>query len=276
MNDDNCPTLQLMVLVSLKLQRQSGTQTLDTPPCNRRNVCSIALQSITTITSNLSKRLAAATTSYNNNMTVKIYGFIGSNAVFRALACLYEKDVDFEFVTVKMRLREHKSPAYLAMSPFGQVPAFVDGDITLFESRAITQYIARKYADQGTELIMKDPIKLAIQTVWMEVENQKFDRATWKLMQIAMGRIPGPPGVVADYEKQLSEVLDVYEKRLTESKYLGGDTFTLADLHHIPNIDFLYDTRVKRLFEARPHVRAWAAGLLSRPAWLKVMAMSPW
>ncbi|GJX27111.1 glutathione S-transferase-like protein [Tanacetum coccineum] len=226
-----------------------------------------ALQSIT-------KRLAAATTSYNNNMTVKIYGFIGSNAVFRALACLYEKDVDFEFVTVKMHLREHKSPAYLAMSPFGQVPAFVDGDITLFESRAITQYIARKYTDQGTELIMKDPIKLAIQTVWMEVENQKFDRATWKRMQIAAGRIPGGPGVVAEYEKKLSEVLDVYEKRLTESKYLGGDTFTLADLHHIPNIDFLYDTRVKMLFEARPHVRAWAAGLLSRPAWLKVMSMS--
>ncbi|KAF5800563.1 putative glutathione transferase [Helianthus annuus] len=208
-------------------------------------------------------------------MAVKVYGFIGSNAVYRVLASLYEKNVDFEFITVNMVSREHKRPLFLARNPFGQVPAFEDGDLTLFESRAITKYVARKYADQGTELILKDPIQMAIQTVWMEVENQKFDRASWKLMEIAMGRVRGGPELVAEYEKKLSDVLDVYEARLKENKYLAGDGFTLADLHHQPNIYFLMSTRVKRLFESRPHVRAWVADILSRPAWLKLMAFSP-
>ncbi|KAI7728873.1 hypothetical protein M8C21_029788, partial [Ambrosia artemisiifolia] len=208
-------------------------------------------------------------------MAVKVYGFIGSNAVYRVLASLYEKNVDFEFITVNMAGREHKRPRFLARNPFGQVPAFEDGDITLFESRAITQYVARKYADKGTELILKDPIQMAIQTVWMEVENQKFDRASWKLMEIAMGRVRGGPELVAEYEKKLSDVLDVYEARLKENKYLVGDSFTLADLHHQPNINFLMSTRVKRLFESRPYVRAWVTDILSRPAWLKVMALSP-
>ncbi|KAI3693517.1 hypothetical protein L1987_76461 [Smallanthus sonchifolius] len=209
-------------------------------------------------------------------MAVKVYGFIGSNAVYRVLATLYEKNVDFEFVTVNMGGMEHRRPRFLARNPFGQVPAFEDGDVTLYESRAITQYIARKYASKGTELMMKDPLQMAIQTVWMEVENQKFDRASWKLMEIAMRRVRGGPELVAEYEKKLSDVLDVYEARLKENKYLAGDSFTLADLHHTPNIYFLMSTRVKRLFESRPHVRAWVADLLSRPAWLKATSLSPW
>ncbi|XP_076956215.1 glutathione S-transferase-like [Bidens hawaiensis] len=209
-------------------------------------------------------------------MTVKVFGFIGSNAVYRVLAALYEKNVDYEFVRVNMGILEHKRPRFLARNPFGQVPAFEDGDVTLFESRAITQYIARKYVGKGTELIMKDPIQMAIQTVWMEVESQKFDRASWKLMEIAMGRVRATPELVAENEKKLSEVLDVYEARLKENKYLAGDSFTLADLHHQPNINFLMSTRLKRLFESRPHVRAWVADILTRPAWLKVMDLSPW
>ncbi|KAL8236239.1 hypothetical protein R6Q59_017320 [Mikania micrantha] len=209
-------------------------------------------------------------------MTVKVYGFVGSNATYRVLASLYEKNVDFELVTVNMAAWEHKRPRFLARNPFGQIPAFEDGDVTLFESRAITQYVARKYAGRGTELILKDPIQMAIQTVWMEVENQKFDRASWKLMEIAMHRVRGGPELVAEYEKMLCEVLDVYEARLTENKYLAGDRFTLADLHHLPNINFLMETRVRRLFEARPHVRKWVADISSRPAWVKVMSLSPW
>ncbi|KAI3800952.1 hypothetical protein L1987_29052 [Smallanthus sonchifolius] len=209
-------------------------------------------------------------------MTVKVYGFVGSNATYRVMASLYEKNVDFELVTVNMAAWEHKRPRFLARNPFGQVPAFEDGDVSLFESRAITQYVARKYAGKGTELIMKDPIQMAIQTVWMEVENQKFDRASWKLTEIAMHRVRGGPELVAEYEKKLSDVLDVYEARLTENKYLAGDSFTLADLHHLPNINFLMETRVRRLFEARPHVRAWVADITSRPAWVKVMSLSPW
>lgn len=47
-------------------------------------------------------------------MGIKLYGSAMSTAVQRALVCLYEKEIEFEFVTVDMRSGEHKKEHYLA------------------------------------------------------------------------------------------------------------------------------------------------------------------
>ncbi|GJS56532.1 glutathione S-transferase-like protein [Tanacetum coccineum] len=206
-------------------------------------------------------------------MTIKVFGANGSTSTLRVLACLAEKDLDYEFVTVDMPNKEHKKPEYLSRNPFGQVPVLEDGDLKLFESRAITQYLAHTYADKGTDLIIKDPKKMAILAVWIEVESQKFDPAAsklaWELAYKPIFGMTTDDAIVDEYEKKLSEVLDVYESRLSHSKYLGGDSFTLADLHHLPNLKYLMGTNAKKLFDARPHVSAWAAEIQSRPAWIK-------
>lgn len=142
------------------------------------------------------------------------------------------------------------------------------------ESRAITQYIAQVYASNGIQLILQDPMKMAIMSVWMEVEGQKFEppasKLTWELVikpMIGLGSTDDV--IVKESEEQLSKVLDIYETRLTESKYLGGDSFTLVDLHHIPNIYHLMNTKAKALFDSRPRVSVWCADILARPAWVK-------
>ncbi|XP_024968606.1 glutathione S-transferase-like [Cynara cardunculus var. scolymus] len=210
-------------------------------------------------------------------MAIKLYGAVGSSPTFRALAALIEKDLDFEFIPVDYAGREHKSPEFLQRNPFGQIPVFEDGDLKVFESRAITKYVAEAYADKGTDMTNNEPKKLAIQMVWMEVESQKFEPASARLVwELALKPILGletDDGVVPEFEEKLTQVLDVYEQRLTESKYLGGDIFTLADLHHLPNVHYLMGTKAKSLFHARPHVSAWASDILSRPAWVKVASM---
>ncbi|GJW25225.1 glutathione S-transferase-like protein [Tanacetum coccineum] len=106
---------------------------------------------------------------------------------------------------------------------------------------------------------------MAIVAVWIEVESQRFDPPTYKLLWEQMYKpmvgMPIDEAVLEENEKKLSEVLDVYESRLSHSKYLGGDSFTLADLHHLPNMKYLMGTKVKRLFDERPHVSAWAADI---------------
>ncbi|MQL99339.1 hypothetical protein Taro_032061 [Colocasia esculenta] len=64
--------------------------------------------------------------------SVKVYGPPMSTAVSRVLACLLEKEVDFQLVSVDMSKGQHKSPDFLKLQPFGQVPAFQDESITLF------------------------------------------------------------------------------------------------------------------------------------------------
>ncbi|KAI7747694.1 hypothetical protein M8C21_029032, partial [Ambrosia artemisiifolia] len=184
-------------------------------------------------------------------MALKLYGSVASDATQRVQACLHEKEVNFEFITVNIAAGEHKTPRFLARNPFGEVPALEDGDVTLFESRAITQYIAYKYEGNGTDLILKDPIKLALQTVWMDTENQRFDPPFSKLIEATIeGKNGGQD--VREYERKLESVLDVYEQRLKESKYLAGDSFTLADLHHQPGMHYLRSTKAKGWFQGRP------------------------
>ncbi|KAL2487234.1 Glutathione S-transferase F4 [Abeliophyllum distichum] len=104
----------------------------------------------------------------------------------RVLACLEEKELGFEFIPVNLRAGESKNEPFLSLNPFGQVPVLEDGDSKLFESMAITKYIAYTYAKNGTPLISQDPKKMAMECVWMEVESQRYENAaaaklTWEL-----------------------------------------------------------------------------------------------
>ncbi|XP_047972482.1 glutathione S-transferase-like [Salvia hispanica] len=209
-------------------------------------------------------------------MAIKVYGHPFSPAAKRVLLALAEKGLDYEHILIDLATGQQKKDPLISINPFGQVPGFQDGDLQLFESRAITRYIAHAYADKGTPLIPEDPKKLAVIGVWLEVEAQKFDAAGQKLsFEILVKPIKGlttDEAVVEEGQAQLAAVLDIYEARLGKSKYLGGDDFSLADLHHIPIVSNLQKTKVKAVFDARPAVAAWAATLLARPAWQKINA----
>ncbi|XP_059439111.1 glutathione S-transferase-like [Corylus avellana] len=209
---------------------------------------------------------------------IKVHGVLLSTATQRVLATLYEKELEFELVPVDMEAREHKKKPFLSLNPFGQIPAFEDRDLKLFESRAINKYISHKHADKGTRLESGDMKQKAIIGVWMEVEAHQFDPAasklTWELaLKPVFGKGTPDKAVVEENEAKLAKVLDIYESRLAQSKYLAGESFSLADLHHLPTIQYLLATQVKKLFDSRPHVNAWVADITARPAWCKVLAL---
>ncbi|KAK7376667.1 hypothetical protein VNO80_02081 [Phaseolus coccineus] len=188
--------------------------------------------------------------------TVKVYGPPMSTAVSRVLACLLEKDVQFQLIPVNMAKGEHRSPEFLKLHPFGQVPAFQDGDnISLFESRAICRYVCEKYGDKGNkELYGRNPLAKASIDQWLEAEAQNFN----------------PPSSTMSKEK-LAKVLDVYDKRLAESRFLAGDHFSLADLSHLPNAHYLLAAPDAAPLFTSPNVARWWDEISSRDSWKKVV-----
>lgn len=128
-------------------------------------------------------------------------------------------------------------------------------------------------------MISNDSKKKAIIGLWSEVESQHYDQVAsklvWELGIKPLFESPLDPKVVEENEAKLNTILDVYEKRLSESKYLGGECFTLVDLHHLPSLHYLMKSQSKELFESRPHVSAWVADITARPAWSKVLALIP-
>ena len=146
------------------------------------------------------------------------------------------------------------------------------------ESRAITQYIAHRYEGQGTNLLPADSKNIAhyaIMAIGMQVEAHQFEPVAAKLVSEQVFKLKKglttDQAVVAEEEAKLAKVLDVYEARLKEFKYLAGDTFTLTDLHHIPTVKYLLGTPTKKLFTERPRVNEWVAEITKRPASQKIL-----
>ncbi|ONH93856.1 hypothetical protein PRUPE_8G256600 [Prunus persica] len=208
-------------------------------------------------------------------MVLKLHGFPVSPSTARVEACLHEKALDFEFVPVNILGLENKQPSFLAKNPFGQIPAFEDGDVTLFESRAITAYVAEKFKETGYDLIRHENLKeAALVKVWIEVESQQYHPAICPIVYEFFGKPvvgckPDQTVIDASLEK-LKKVLDVYETRLSSNKYLAGDFYSLADLHHFAYTFYFMKTPWSSLINDRPHVKAWWEEISARPASVKV------
>nr|WAA68426.1 phi class glutathione S-transferases [Pinus yunnanensis] len=201
---------------------------------------------------------------------IKVHGHHLSTATRLVLCCLEEKQVDYELAFVDLSAGDHKQPQYLALNPFGVVPSIQDGDLTLFESRAVIKYLATKYRGQGTELLGNNVSEQALVDQWCEVEGQSFNPpASTILFQTFVVPIKGgrtDEAVVKMNVEKVVKVLDIYEERLSKSKYLAGDFFSLADLQHLPCTEYLINGCGKGdVISSRKHVKAWWKDISSRP-----------
>lgn len=66
--------------------------------------------------------------------------------------------------------------------------------------------------------------------------------------------------------------LAAYEQILSKQKYLAGDSFTLADLYHLPHGSQALQYGYQDLLPKYPHVQKWWEGLRERESWKGVEA----
>uniref|UniRef100_A0A0E0C213 glutathione transferase n=1 Tax=Oryza meridionalis TaxID=40149 RepID=A0A0E0C213_9ORYZ len=189
---------------------------------------------------------------------VKVFGPAQSTNVARVLVCLEEVGAEYEVVNVDLKAKEHKSHEHLKRN---------DGDLYLFETRAIGKYILRKYKMSEVDLLREGNLKeAAMVDLWNEVETHQFNPA---LSSIVFQCIINPAlhGISTnekDVDETLKKVLEVYEAHLSENTYLAGDFVSFADLSHFYTFYFMA-TPYASLFDSYPHVKAWWERLVARP-----------
>ncbi|CAF1556123.1 unnamed protein product [Rotaria sp. Silwood1] len=210
---------------------------------------------------------------------IVVYGMTLSTATQRVLATLIEKSLDYELKVINLMNGEHLTPEYLQKQPFGTIPTLIDADgFKIYESRAICRYLETKYKGRGTELIPKDSKALGLFEQGVAIETSNFDSLAGQIVseKIFKKMRGGEPDMnkVAQLRSELAENLDVYEKILTKQSYIGGETFTLADLFHLPYGAMLIKAGENELFDSRPHVKQWWNKISNRPAWKSVAAMN--
>ncbi|KAF8904531.1 glutathione S-transferase [Mucidula mucida] len=191
----------------------------------------------------------------------------------RVAMVLLEHKVPFEAIPVDMRNKAHKTPAYLAQHPFGEVPYIDDDGLVVYESRAICRYICRKY-QPGPQLLPAEGDLRAYamfeQAVSVEVYN--FDvhvqaAARERFLKPMLG-MEWSEAVYKEALERLERCLDVYDGILARQKYIAGDVLTLVDLFHIPYAFELERLAKLDMFQTRPNVaRYWWNDRLARESW---------
>jgi glutathione S-transferase len=200
--------------------------------------------------------------------TLRIYGVARTRA-FRALWVAKEVGIDYEHLPVEIGDAGARTPEFLAINPNGRLPVIVDGDFVLFESLAITLYLAKKHSlgklYPGT---LEDEAKAWQWSLWAVTE---VDRGVniWSLNAV---RLPPAERDVARRDEALKLLVapfKVLDAAVGKQDYLTGDDFTVADL----NVAAVISRAIDMDLSAVPNLKAWLARCLDRPAARDALAL---
>jgi glutathione S-transferase len=197
---------------------------------------------------------------------MKLYSIHDSNNCRRVNATIRHLGLDVE--VVELAFGDGKKPEYLALNPNGKVPTLVDGDLKLWESRSIMQYVATKKPGN---------------TLWPNDDKRRADIARWQFWDAAhLSRGTGPyifenvfkkivlkqapdPVVLAAGDKEWRTCAPVLNAQLETRTWILGDELTLADFS--VGACFSYAEPSGLPWNEYVHIKAWCARLNELPAW---------
>lgn len=195
---------------------------------------------------------------------LKLYGISTSRAL-RPLWLLEELGIAFDHEPVDFRGTALQSPEYLKLNPNGHIPTLVDGDLVLWESMAINLYLAKTYGTD-TGLWPEAPASQALAIQWSFWVMSEVEHALLTVLEHRRV-LPEPErdtNKLARNQGALKAPLRVLDDALTESPYLVGDQFTVADLNVAAVLSWAKPARLD--LSDWPKLRDWLDRCLARPA----------
>jgi glutathione S-transferase len=194
-------------------------------------------------------------------MTLRIYGIARTRA-FRALWVAMELGIPYEHVEIEIGAGGAKGEAYLKVNPNGRLPAIDDDGFVLWESLAITLYLAKKHG--YGRLYPSDLADEARTWQWSLWALNEVDRGVniWSLHAIRLPPEDRDPQKLAEALKVIAGPFRVLDAALAGGAYLLGDQFTVVDL----NVASVISRAIAMDMPATPHVAAWLKRCLTRPA----------
>jgi glutathione S-transferase len=227
----------------------------------------------------------------------------GANSM-KCLHCLKEKQIEFVSHYVDLLRFEQHSPEFVKLNPNGQVPVLVHDGAIITESTVINEYLDEVFPE--IPLRPADPVGRARMRIFSKFVDEYFCPALsmwgWHIMvrRIAqsfakdefekiLGRIPlkeqrdkwatvagdsFTPEQLEDAKRKIGVSIERMEKILSESRWLAGPTYSLADINAYPMV-----AGVRRTFpeilnaSVAPKSWAWLETVEERPATQAALAM---
>lgn len=204
---------------------------------------------------------------------MKIYGSTISPFVRKAVVFAEEKGLAVELVPTAPG---DTSPAFRAISPFGQIPALVDGDYTLADSTAIVTYLEAKHAEPA--LIPADP-QARGRVIWFDELADTIVFGVGRAM--LFNRVVGPlfrggagDAAVADAAErdQWPAILAYLEQAAAGRDFLVGEALTLADIAVTSALASSLHATAPIDATGHPELARYLDSMLARPAFARRLA----
>jgi len=197
---------------------------------------------------------------------LRIYGIARTRA-FRALWMAEELGLDYDHVPIEIGPAGARKPEYLAINPNGRLPAIEDDGFRLWESLAITLYLAKKHGQLYPTTLESE----ARAWQWSLWAVQEVDRGVniWSLHAVRLPPQERDPQRRAEALKVLEAPFKVLEGALAGRPYLLGEEFTVADL----NVAAVISRAVDMDLSATPRLAQWLERCLERPAARTALAL---
>lgn len=162
---------------------------------------------------------------------------------------------------------DQSTPAYRALQPFGQVPAYSDDKVQMFESGAIVLWIAQSSA----ELMPADPRGRAMVMSWLFAAMNSMEPFVAELAGIDLFNADKPwakerrPEVETSLRRRLGDL----QTALGSSQWFANDRFSAADIlmTHV-----LRDLRHTDIIADFPALAAYVSRAEARPAFKRALA----
>jgi len=193
---------------------------------------------------------------------IALYGHELSGNTYKVRLFLELLALNYDYKQLDLMKEEHKQPPYLAINPFGQVPALVDGDLALQDAQAILVYLARQYG--GETWLPADPVALSRVVRWLsttagEVRQGPENARLYHLFGVKTINIDRAVEKAHLILKQLDE-------HLRDRVWLEFDRPTIADIAVFPYVTLAPDGEIS--LDSYPHVRNWIERVKHLPGFI--------
>jgi glutathione S-transferase len=142
-----------------------------------------------------------------------------------------ELGVPCEVKLVSLAAGDQKKPEYLKLNPNGAVPTLVDGDLVLWESAAICQYLADKYPEKRLAPAVGTPERgKYYQWIHYTMSGIEPPAVTIFLHTMRLPEAERIPALVDAAKAQLGRVITVVDDALAGREWMLGSQFSAADV----------------------------------------------
>ncbi len=197
--------------------------------------------------------------------------FAPNSRAGRIVWLLEELELPYEINKMAFHPKDLKSDEHRKRHPLGRVPVLEDGDLMLFESGAIVEYVLERHKNGG--------LKPAVDAAEFPAYLQWFHYCEGMVMPpvntIVVQTILLPPDrrdqtVLEQAQRLLGKAMAPIDEALAGKDYLIGD-FSAADIM-LGHASFM-SNRMGCVSEEQKNIKGWLARIEARPAFQTAITM---